>query len=271
MSQYSAGTVSTVIDTNVVTGVNTSWLAFVSPGDEIKIGTDKFFYIVGAVASNTSITLTVNYPSSKTTQSYIINADFTHNNNIPLVNQGDVGFADTYSRAMRIIDSLIGLGMVYLGSIIDNDLNAAPGAPADGDSYVVAAGVVSGDDWYGYEGYHAEWDDSESAWVFTLPGDGNFVFVVDEGKLFWYTGSAWVEWIVTIGGHDETIQFAQLDSASTIAVTHNLQKKLVHVSVMDTNGELVEPSVTYTNTTTCTLDFTGLPTGDAPWYAYFSQ
>ena len=50
MSQYSTGTVSTVIGTNVVTGVGTSWIAFVSAGDEIKIGTDKFFYIVAAVA-----------------------------------------------------------------------------------------------------------------------------------------------------------------------------------------------------------------------------
>ncbi|HUV63281.1 MAG TPA: DUF2793 domain-containing protein, partial [Sedimentisphaerales bacterium] len=272
MSQYKEGTVSTEIGTNVVTGVNTAWLIHVRIGDEIKIGTDTVFYQISGIASNTSLTISANYPSTKVTQNYIINSDFTANLGLPLVGQGDAYFADTYSRAMRMVDAAVSFGLIFIGSVLDKDLAAAPGAPSDGDAYIVASPVGGGDDWFGYEDYIATWDATSSTWGFLVPIQGYLVFVADENALYIYTGSEWIVWNVSVGNpyYDQTIAEAALDSSNLIVVTHNLGKQLIHCTAMDTNDIEVGLGVTFTSTVQATLDCTGVPSADFPLTVHFS-
>lgn len=204
MAQYKDGTVSTTAGSPTVTGVDTLWLSYVSVGDIIQIGGDAVFYEIGAVGSDTSLSLVSNYPSTLVTQSYVITTDFTVNQNLPLMNQGDLRAADIYSRAMKLIDAGLGLGLVYKGEVIDKDLNAAPASGvSDGDMYIVASGVSSGDDWFGYEDYLATWDSGDSIWTFELPVGGNYVFVVDEDALYFYTGNSWEIWTTLSAGANQ--------------------------------------------------------------------
>lgn len=56
-SSYSTGTVTGTLNTTTLTGVGTSWLTNIVPGDEIVINGDSSTYRVYSVSSNTSLTL----------------------------------------------------------------------------------------------------------------------------------------------------------------------------------------------------------------------
>lgn len=58
---YRDGTVSVVNNTTAVTGVTTAWLAYVRPGDAIRIGSDYLTYEVASIEGNTALTLATPY------------------------------------------------------------------------------------------------------------------------------------------------------------------------------------------------------------------
>jgi hypothetical protein len=68
-----------------------------------------------------------------------------------------------------------------------------PPSPADGDRYLVEA-TASGD-WAGEEAKIAQYDESETMWVFTTPTTGMAVYVQEEGVVYIY-GVTWAvaEW-----------------------------------------------------------------------------
>jgi len=199
MAQYTSttdgGTISTTAGANTLTGTDTSWLANVSAGDEILIGDDTVSYTIDAVASDTAMTLTANYPTTRTNETtWIVFRDFTAAYGLPLVNQGDLRFADIYSRAMRLIDNALAQGTTWMGMVIDRT-NAAPGTGlSDGDQYLVTASVASGDLWFGYEDYLAVWNAATVAWDFSEPADGFLVLVDDEDLMYAYDNGAWSSW-----------------------------------------------------------------------------
>lgn len=92
-------------------------------------------------------------------------------------------------------DALIS-GIEWQDSVLDKDLNAAPGAPTTGDRYIVGTGVASGDDWFGEENNIAEWDGSQ--WVFTTVQEGFGTWIDDEDAHYVYNGSAWVKFGSTV-------------------------------------------------------------------------
>ena len=273
MGQHRDGTVTTVAGSNIIQGSGTLWLSFIQSGDEILIAADNTFMVIQSVDSDIQITLTANYHTSASGQTYVINTDFTTNLGLPLPNQSDLNLADTISRQMAILDAAIGQGLIFIGSVLDKDLAAAPGAPSDGDSYIVASPVASGDDWFGYEDYIATWDATSSTWGFLAPVQGYLVFVADENALYIYTGSEWIVWNVSVGNpyYDQTIAEAALDSSNLIVVTHNLGKQLIHCTAMDTNDIEVGLGVTFTSTVQATLDCTGVPSADFPLTVHFSK
>jgi len=67
----------------------------------------------------------------------------------------------THNEALRILDGLVQL------SVLDRDLTAPPGTPADGDRYVVASGATG--DWAGWDLNIALWTDgacgSSLSWI----------------------------------------------------------------------------------------------------------
>ncbi|GAG14839.1 unnamed protein product, partial [marine sediment metagenome] len=99
MSQYDDGTVDTTAGSPTVDGTDTLWNSYASVGDMVQVGNDSVLYEVGVVVSDIELTLTSDYPTTLATQTYVLISDFTANHSIPLANQGDLRFADIYSRA----------------------------------------------------------------------------------------------------------------------------------------------------------------------------
>lgn len=71
---YTTGTLSGTINTNTLTGVGTSWLANVYPGDLITIG--SYAYTIRSVDSDTGITLYNYQQVTSTTATYTITRQF---------------------------------------------------------------------------------------------------------------------------------------------------------------------------------------------------
>ena len=88
----------------------------------------------------------------------------------------------THNEALRLLDGLVQL------SVLDRDLTAPPGSPADGDRYIVASGATGA--WTGWDLNVALWTDG--AWLRLPPRAGWQAWVEDEGLLLVYNGSAWI-------------------------------------------------------------------------------
>ena len=87
----------------------------------------------------------------------------------------------THNEALRQLDALVQL------SVRDRDLPTPPTAPDEGQCWLVAAGA--GGAWAGHEDEIAAWQDG--AWAFLVPGPGWRAWVLDEGVLCVWTGTAW--------------------------------------------------------------------------------
>lgn len=111
MSQYrsttdNSATVTTTANSNVVVGENTEFMAHLSQGSMISIGTSTVYYTVSSVVSDTELRLTTNFP---TALRLLISwrSRISLNTNIPLLNTGDLDSADIISEAFRRIDSAV--------------------------------------------------------------------------------------------------------------------------------------------------------------------
>ena len=87
----------------------------------------------------------------------------------------------THNEALRILDGLVQL------SVLDRDLTAPPGSPADGDRFLVASSATG--DWAGWDLNIALWTDG--AWLRLPPRTGWRTWVEDESLLLVWTGAAW--------------------------------------------------------------------------------
>lgn len=98
-----------------------------------------------------------------------------------------------------------------LNGVKDKDLTAPPGAPADGDAYIVGAAATGA--WTGFTNHLAIW--FSNAWLF-MPGfttagavvamganqEGMTVWVRDEDVAYTWSGAAWaISSGIAIGGH----------------------------------------------------------------------
>lgn len=110
-STYTTGTVTISINTNTLVGVGTSWLANVTPGDSITIGsTDTNVYTVYSVNSDTSITLYQKVTLAASTLTYSIARQFGRY----------IRFTPSPDMAYNVI--IVGLRK-YARLINDNDVN----------------------------------------------------------------------------------------------------------------------------------------------------
>lgn len=75
--------------------------------------------------------------------------------------------------------------------VLDKDLTAPPGSPADGAAYIVAASATGA--WAGKEGHIAYWRSSANAWTFLVPANGWLAWVDDEAARYSREGGAWVQ------------------------------------------------------------------------------
>ncbi len=87
----------------------------------------------------------------------------------------------THNEAIRTLDAMVQL------TVLDRDLASPPGAPANGDRYIVAAGADGA--WTGRDDHVAAWEDG--LWVFHEPRTGWHGWLVDEAMFVMWSGSAW--------------------------------------------------------------------------------
>lgn len=128
MSQYKTGTVSVTNGSATVTGSGTAWSSNVSPGDGFVVAGTSVPYTVASVSNNTSLTLSTPYQgSSASGESYAIWRDFTTNESLPELSQGDIETATLWTRALRKIDAFI--GTAYKRSNILGTVSQSSGVP----------------------------------------------------------------------------------------------------------------------------------------------
>jgi hypothetical protein len=101
---------------------------------------------------------------------------------LPFIEGGELLPDVTLNEALRLIDTLVQL------AVLDRDLTAPPVSPTEGERWIVKA-TASGA-WTGHADHIAAWQDGE--WVFSIPRVGWFAYLIDEGALIAWNGSAWV-------------------------------------------------------------------------------
>ncbi len=87
----------------------------------------------------------------------------------------------THNEALRALDALVHL------AVGDRDLSAPPGAPEDGDRYIVAEGGSGA--WAGRDSQIAAFQDG--GWAFFAPRLGWRAWIGDEALLVVWSGSEW--------------------------------------------------------------------------------
>lgn len=102
---------------------------------------------------------------------------------LPLIEAAQAQKHVTHNEALVTLDALAHL------HLLDRDLAAPPGSPADGDTYLVAAGATGA--WAGHDGEIA-WA-LDGGWRFQAPVEGMLAHVADEDILIVYSAAAWSE------------------------------------------------------------------------------
>ena len=129
----------------------------------------------------------------------------TDNLAITLVEQSQSQKEVTVNEALVALDALMNTG------VIDQDLTAPPGSPANGDLYIVASGGTG--DWSGHDNEIAWFN---QVWKFIAPAEGLTLWVRDEDALFTWNGSAWVNTIQALS----TPQFTRIGLGTAPDGTH---------------------------------------------------
>jgi len=109
---------------------------------------------------------------------------------LPELIVGQAGKELTHNQALAVLDQLA------QAVVVDKDLTAPPGSPANGSMYIVSAGATGA--WSGQSGKLAYWLTTVSAWTFITPADGWSVWVTDEDVRYERKAGAWV--VVATGG-----------------------------------------------------------------------
>lgn len=144
--------------------------------------------------------------------------------------------------------------------VIDKDLTSPPAA-VKGDAYIVGSGASGA--WTSQDGNIAWYSTS---WNFVTKREGMIVWVKDEDKFYYYTGSAWVA-----DYHEQSFVNGDL-SSGILTVTHNLGKQYPQVIVYDNNGKKITPDdITATSTSVTTIDLTSFGTITGTWNLRISK
>jgi Protein of unknown function (DUF2793) len=107
----------------------------------------------------------------------------TPNLALPYIDVNEAQREVIHNDAIRGLDALVQL------AVLDRDLASPPGAPADGERWIVASSPTGA--WASHAAEIAAWQDD--AWRFYTPRIGWFVYIIDEGALIAWNGSSWVD------------------------------------------------------------------------------
>jgi hypothetical protein len=112
----------------------------------------------------------------------------TANLGLPFIEAAQAQKHVTHNEALRVLDTLVQL------TVLDRDVAASPGSPAEGQRWIVAASPT--DAWAGHADDVAAWQDG--SWQFSTPQTGWVAFVADEGTLLVWNGLAWGDFFSTV-------------------------------------------------------------------------
>jgi len=132
-------------------------------------------------------------------------SDTTTNLLLPYILAAQAQKHVTHNEALRLLDGLVQL------SVLDRNLTAPPGSPADGDCYIVASGGTG--DWAGWDLNVSLFTDG--TWLCLPLRTGWRAWVEDEGLLLVYDGADW------IGTTPDTLQSIALLGLGTTADAAN--------------------------------------------------
>jgi hypothetical protein len=133
--------------------------------------------------------------------------DATSNLNLPFIMAAQAQKHVTHNEALRALDALVQL------MVLDKDLAAPPGSPAEGARYIVGSSPTGA--WSGQAGRIAAYQDA--AWAFYAPREGWAAWVADEDAIYVWSGSIWVAGVALWGINataDTTNRFALASPAS---------------------------------------------------------
>ena len=114
----------------------------------------------------------------------------TSNLGLPCIEAAQAQKHVTHNEALRILDSIVQL------AVLDRDLNAPPPSPSEGERWIVTASPAPTGDWTGHGDEVAAWQDG--GWQFSTPKVGWIAYVVDEGALVTWNGTAWGDFFSTV-------------------------------------------------------------------------
>jgi hypothetical protein len=136
----------------------------------------------------------------------------TSNLGLPCIEGNQAQKHVTHNDALRILDTLVQL------AVLDRDLTAPPGSPAEGQRWIVKTGATGA--WAGHVNAIAAWQDG--AWQFSAPKTGWVAFVVDETVLVVWNGSGWSDYFSTVAIQN----LSMLGVGTTADTTNRVSAKL---------------------------------------------
>jgi hypothetical protein len=123
--------------------------------------------------------------------------------------------------------------------VIDQDLSAPPGSPADGDAYIVASGGSGA--WTGWDGSVAYYS---GGWLRFEPGVGTVAYVLDEDTYYKYSGDSPSDWqVLTFSSppvaqpYDIGAQLSGAPTASLVMLRYKFPRTVLFpASLTDSQG-----------------------------------
>jgi hypothetical protein len=142
--------------------------------------------------------------------------------------------------------NLLKIGLVGMHlSVLDKDTSAPPGAPTDGDSYLV--GPTATDAWVGLEDQIVVYDEDITDWRAYAPRTGWMCFVEDEDAIYIYKSSSWEAYSSGSGTASELTGYYETEAtADASSGTADIDYSAANVYIV-TIGDGVDATLTITN------------------------
>lgn len=158
---------------------------------------------------------------------------------LPYIDQGQAQKEVTHNQALKLLDGLVQL------SVKDRTTTAPPGAPVEGDRWIIPAGATGL--WAGRTNQIALWTDA--AWSYFTPLPGWVCFIESEGIVV-YANSAW--------------QSVSVLTANGASIGMNINEQEVVLSGATTDTTIVMParSIVLGVSTRTTVAITGATSYD---------
>lgn len=128
--------------------------------------------------------------------------------------------ANGQANYLNVNTALSRLDQLVFARVIDRNLSAPPGSPANGAMYIPAATATGA--WAGKENNLAWWLTDANQWFFLAPAEGmGLVYVLDENIFIYHNGTAWAEFS---GGGGGSVDWGAI--GGTLADQTDLQEAL---------------------------------------------